>query len=106
MHDKVRGNSKPCGFLGLLLNFSRKMRPAGAIIFCHLAYSHPDWRISFSLPCAGTMHEEARLNKQEVTRNNGGVGDCDTRVDRRVCPGPRERPGQTTGQETSEGHRR
>jgi hypothetical protein len=24
LHDKVRGNSKPCGFSGLLLNFRAK----------------------------------------------------------------------------------
>jgi hypothetical protein len=47
--------------------FAQK-RPADAIMFWHPSCSLPSRRISFSLPCAGTWHEEARLKMSRLIR--------------------------------------
>jgi len=45
--------------------FAQK-RPAGRNIFWHLACNLPSRRISFSLPCAGALHEEAWLKMRKL----------------------------------------
>lgn len=58
LYDKVRLGSKPCEFMCVLLDFPRKS--TGLVLFGFVApfllpYGR---RISFSLPCAGNLHEE------------------------------------------------
>jgi len=42
----------------------------------HLSCSLPEWRISFSLLCARSRHEEARAGNEEVSQRFGGSRDA------------------------------